>query len=136
MIHKGRIASRTCNQITQSFQNNFHKGSRGAHKPNEIYAQRLRFCILACFLAGYDRLRPTVNRIFYLFPRQVFSKHVTQITKMQCMAETKHLLPSCPLAALPSNAFYGAKFTIQQCNTLKLVVSYGQLILTTTLLLS
>ena len=40
------------------------------------------------------------------------------------MADTKHLLPSCRLAALPSKAFYGAKYMIQQCSTLRPLVTY------------
>ena len=49
------------------------------------------------------------------------------------MADTQHLLLSCSLVALPTQAFYGAELTIQQCNTLRLVVAYCQLILKTIL---
>lgn len=61
---------------------------------------------------------------------------VTQITKIQYLADTKYpVLNSC-LVALPSSAFYGAKYTIQRCSTLRLVVTYCQLIMTIILPLS
>ena len=42
-------------RLQNGLQGNFDSGSRGVHISNEMCAQILRFCVVSCFLAAYNR---------------------------------------------------------------------------------
>ena len=111
----------------------------------EMYPNRLKsvhkyyvfVCLLASYLAKIVLRRAYSSLLSNILATLFLAKYsLDDVTKITNMADKKHIPPSCHLVALPSQAFYGAEFTIQQCNTLRLVVIRGQLILTSTLFLS
>ena len=108
MIHNVKIISRTRDLITQNSQCNFDSSFRGVHRSSEICAQRLQFCIISCFLAGYDRFAahliwPIVKCTCYSLPSQVFSKrcHPNHSYSMHGWHEASSaVLPSSCIAVL------------------------------------
>ena len=146
--YKDRFASRTRIQITQWFQGEIDNGSRGVHKSNEIYVQRLQFCVLALLpncLTAYDRfaapqIRPAVKHTCYSIPSQVFS-YLRQLYRLYAMHGWHEASPAVLLSNFiaVSSLLWRRIHWYQQCSTLSLVVTannYCQPIVTTTLLLS